>query len=311
MQLLSSRWSVSFGRFTLNGALSAEDLDRCLEAAAAKFAVPEHPESEMRLPAPCGLYDPAGPVAAHRFLDSDGNTWLGVGTRLVANTPNPAMVEAEFRRRAADRFGPEWGIAKKRILNGIRRTTKREMAARTPFRLSEVGAIFICVQSGEIVTVGNAGMTIAKDLVGRVSALSAWAFRAPEKENAPKLLSILRRQEDSILPWPTGTASLKRKRGDVKESCSVRMLNWSAGSEDAASLIAQHWLPEKIQMNWGDGRFGVVDLTGLTSVRWVGNISVPDPHETVEIRLSMLLEMDRRVRALIVEAGAPVLLEDA
>lgn len=311
MQLLSTRWSVNFGRFTLNGTLTAEDLDTCLAAVAQKFAVPERPELEMRLPAPCGIYDPAGPVVAHRFLDSDGNTWLGVGTRLVANTPNPAMVEAEFRRRAAEQFGPEWGLAKKRRLSGLRRATKREMAARTPFRLSEVGAIFICVQSGEIVTVGAAGMAIAKDLVGRVATLSHAAFRAPEKENAPKLLAILRRQEESILPWPTGTAALKRKRGDSKESCSVRMLSWAAGSADAAGLIAQHWLPEKIQMDWGDGRKGTVDLSGLASVRWVGSISQPDPHNAVEIRLSMLLEMDRRVRALIVEAGAPVLLEEA
>jgi len=312
MLLLSTRWTVSFGQFTLNGALKTEELDTCLSAVASAFAIPEHPDKEMKLAAPCGLYDPSGPVISHSFLDADGNTWLGVGTRLVANTPNPALVEAEFRRVAEMEFGSAWNETKKKRLNGLRFRIKAEMAAKTPFRLGETGALFICIQNGALVSVGHSGMLVAKDLVGRTSVITNSKFRSSSDEFKGPLLAILRNQGASELPWPTGTASLKRRRGDVNETASVKRLGWGTDSQDATDLLNQGWRPIKIEVDWGDHRSAIVDLTGsMASVRWPSKITLPDPSGVVEHRLGQLLAMDARVRGMFVAAiGSALPLED-
>lgn len=312
MQILSSRWTVSFGAFTLNGSLNGEILDSVLEASAAAFKVPSSPDGEVKLAAPCSMFDPGGPVVGLRFLGPDGSTWIGCGTRQLSNAPNPALVEAAFRARALSEMGEEWSTFKKKRLNGLRKAVRRDQAARTPFRLSESGAVFICIQTGEVITIGHAGQAVARSLVGRSAVLSRVSFTAPDKANAGKLLTILRRQEDSIIPWPTGSASLFRRRNEQNESASVRMLSWAQNSQDAHDLLSQKWKPRKIELQWGDERKGGLDLSGvLCSVKWAGPIKAGDPSSFVETRLAMLSEMNAQVSRLVVEAtGTPLPLDE-
>lgn len=302
MQIYSARWSVLMGRFTLNGTPSAEKAEEAILLAASKFAIPDSPEGEVKIAAPCGMWDPASPVTVLRFLDEDGNTWLATGTRALANSPNASLVEADFRRRAQIAFGDDWPQAKKARLNGIRRTTRREMASKTPFRLSEAGALFICLQTGEVICVGHAGALVASDLVGRCSEWSAVSFPKPDKAMSRGLQAYLEHQEDSVLPWPSGTATLSRKRGESTDGCSVKQLNWGSSSREGADLLAQGWHPSKIQLQWGDGRWGTLDLTGhLASVVWPGKVLSADPTETIEWRLGRLREMDAQVSHRIAE----------
>jgi hypothetical protein len=311
MQILSSRWAVGFGSFTLSGALTTEILDAVLAASAQSFQVPARPDGEVKIAGPCGMYDPNGPATPLRFLDSDGNTWVGVGTRALSNTPNPALVEAAFRTRALEEFGENWASQKRKRLNGLRKSVKSTLATATPFRLSEAGALFISLANGEVILVGHSGAAVCKDIVGRNAALSRVAFTSPDKANANKLLSILRRQEESILPWPTGSAALFRRRKDQNESASVRMLSWAHASQDAVDLLHQNWKPKKIELQWGDERRGSLDLTGsLCSVRWSGPIRAEDPTSVVEARLGMLLDMNRQVTSLVADAGGTPLPMD-
>jgi hypothetical protein len=308
MQILSSRWGVSFGAFTLNGRLTGDILDEVLLGSAQAFSIPARPDGEVKLAAPCGMFDPGGPVVGLRFLGENGDTWVGVGTRMLANSPNPALVEASFRTRAHNEIGENWSSAKKKRLNGLRKACRRDLAATTPFRLSESGALFVCLGTGEVVTVGQAGQAVCRDLVGRSAVLSRVAFTQPDKANAGKLLTILRRQEDSIIPWPTGSAALFRVRSEQKESCAVRMLSWAQNSTDAQDLLSQRWKPRKIELQWADERKGSLDLSGaLSSVKWAGGIRVDDPQPAIETRLAMLLTMNSQATRLVAEATAPLL----
>lgn len=311
MQILSSRWAVAFGAFTLSGNLTTEILDTVLAASAQAFQVPARPDGEVKISGPCGMYDPNGPATPLRFLDASGNTWIGVGTRALSNTPNPALVEAAFRTRALEEFGENWTATKRKRLNGLRKSVRSTLATTTPFRLSEAGALFISLANGEVILVGHAGAAVCKDIVGRNAILSRVAFTSPDKANANKLLSILRRQEESILPWPTGSAALFRRRKDQNESASVRMLSWAHESRDAVDLLTTGWKPKKIELQWGDERRGSLDLTGsLAAARWSSPIRAEDPTSSVETRLGMLLEMNRQVTALVAEAGGtPLPLE--
>jgi len=304
MQLLSSHWSVSFGAFTLSGVLKSDDLEAALRTSATILSVPAHPEKEMKLHAPCGMFDPSAPAAPEHFLDGSGNTWVGIGTRTVANSPSPSLVEPEFRRLALERFGTEWPTTKKSKLNYLRRKAKMDLAARTPFRLSEAGALFVCLQTGAVVSVGHAGVAVAKDLVGRVGELMSVNFSLPVLATSAALLAFLRLQENSSLPWPTGTAALYRKRGDAKESCSVRQLSWQGQSADAMALINNNWRPAKVEVQWDATRKGIVGLTGrLEGVSWGAKIEAADPHPTVESRLARLIEMDEEVHAVLLSCA--------
>jgi len=300
MRVLSTSWPVSFGQFTLNGRLTSDALERAINGAASAHTVPSRPEKEVRIAAPCGLFDPSGPVVVHSFLGPDGSAWVGVGTREVTNAANPALVEARFRARAAEEFGDGWNFVKKRKLANLRRTVKAEMAASTPFRLGDAGAIFICLADGQTVVVGKSGIKVASDLVQRIPELTHVRFRGVVRDNRRSLLAILRRQEEEIIPWPNGTASLTRRRLEVNESASVRSLSWAANSQDAHDLLAQNWRPVKIELQWADGRKGSLDLTGgLCSVKWGRPIRAADPHSDVEDRLGMLLNMDGAVQILV------------
>ena len=302
MQLLSTRWSVSFGQFTLQGDLAPDALEGAITTSAQMKSIPAHPEGIMKIASPCGLYDPNADAVAHRFLDGRGYTWLGVGTRLVSNVPNPALVEAAFRARAVAEFGDSWDTTKKRRLNGLRKAVKRDLAERTPFRMSESGALFICLQTGETVSVGHGGMLVSKDLVGRIGSLKSVSFRSSDKTNATRALAILKHQEDGTTPWPTGTASLKRKREQQTESASVRKLNW-VQSQDATNLIHLQYKPERIELSWAD-HSGIADLTGgLAVIHWPKKIGAADPQEDVEARLRKLLELDDQARALFLSAS--------
>ena len=308
MQILSRRWGVTFGAFTLNGRLTGDILDEVLLGSAQSFSVPARPDGEVKLAAPCGMFDPAGPVVGLRFLAEDGGTWIGVGTRMLSNSPNPALVEASFRTRAHNEIGENWSVAKKKRLNGMRKACRRDLAAGTPFRMSESGALFICLGTGEVITVGQAGQAVCRDLVGRSAVLSRVAFTQPDKANAGKLLTILRRQEESIIPWPTGSASLFRVRSEQKESCAVRMLSWAENSQDAHDLLSQRWKPRKIELQWGDERKASLDLSGvLCGVKWGGPLKMDDPQPFIETRLGMLRAMNGEATRLVSEATAPLL----
>jgi hypothetical protein len=307
MQILSARWTTSFGAFTLGAQIKSVELDAAFHASAIAFAPPANPEKVMKLCSPCGMFDPTGPAVGHSFLDGNGNTWIGVGTRMYSNAPSPSLVEAEFRRLAKERFGDEWSTAKKSKLNYQRKVAKTNLAGRTPFRLGEVGALFICLQSGETISVGHGGEMVAKDLCGRIESLTRVNFASIQKEMPGHLLSWLRLQDEATLPWPTGTVSLFRRRMEFNESASVRMLNWSQGSQDAADLLSQSWKPSKIQVQWGDGRFATIGMTGrIGTVSWGGKVEGDDPSELIESRLTRLLAMDAEVRAKLIQQ-APLL----
>ncbi len=305
MQLLSMRWGVSFGQFTLMGTLTPDLLEKVFATSADMAAMPAHPEAELKLAAPCSLYDPNLPPTPISFLDRDGNTWIGVGTRVVSNTPNPALVEALFRHKAHAEFGDEWTKGKgiKKRLARMRKEARLELAIQTPFRMSEAGALFVCLSSGALVSIGHGGITIAKDMVGRAKELHRVAFRLVDKTNQQKALAILQQQDADITPWPTGTAALRRRRGDVTETCSVRRLKWSKDSQDAADLLLTNWKPEKIELQFADSSVCAADLTGgIASMRWTGTIRDADPSPVIEARLSSLLVKDAAVRDLFVKA---------
>jgi hypothetical protein len=310
MLLVGSRWSVAFGAYTLGATLKSDDLETAVNAAFAAKTIPSHPDAEMKISAPCGFYDPGTGPTFYPFLDGRGATWIGFGIRQVANTPNPAIVEALFRERATSQFGETWHLQKKKRLNGLRKAVKNEVADKTPFRLTEFGALFICLGSGECIACGAAGILVAKDLVGRIDALTRVAFTATQVSVGGDLLNVLRRQEDSITPWPTGTASLRRKRNKENESASVRMLNWSEKSQEAHDLLAVGFKPVKIEMQFGEsaGKKSCekvsVGLTGrVESVGWTDKIHDADPSPKIEARLSRLLDMDNQVRGLLLPVG--------
>ena len=310
MLLVGNRWSVAFGAFTLGAKLTSDDLEVAVKAAFAAKVIPSHPDAEMKISAPCGFYDPSTPPTFYPFLDGRGATWIGFGIRQVANTPNPAIVEALFRERATSQFGETWHLQKKKRLNGLRKAVKNEVADKTPFRLVEFGALFVCLGSGECIACGAAGILVAKDLVGRIEALMRVAFTATQVSVGGDLLAVLRRQEESITPWPTGTASLRRKRKKENESCSVKMMSWAKDSQDAQDLLGTGWKPAKIEMQFGESVVKKicekisVGLTGrIEAVSWGDKIFDADPSAKIEARLARLLDMDNQVRGLLLPVG--------
>jgi len=318
MMLIGSRWGVAFGAFTLGRALKSDDLEEAVKGSFGAHSIPTHPDKEMKISAPCGFYDPSTAPTFYSFLDGRGTTWVGFGIRQVTNNPNPAIVEALFRDRAKEQFGETWHLQKKKRLNGLRKAVKNELADRTPFRLTEFGALFVCLGSGECISCGAAGILVAKDLCGRIDALTRVAFTRTDPAVGGQLLALLRRQEDSITPWPTGTASLRRKRQKQIESCSVKMLNWSQASQDAQDLLGTGWKPCKIELQFGESAGKKVcekvsvGLTGrIESAGWGDKIYDADPSVKIEARLARLLDMDAQVRALLVPAGVSPLPMEA
>jgi len=316
MLLIGSRWSVAFGAFTLNAILKSDDLEVAVKASFDAHTIPTHPDAELKISAPCGFFDPSTAPTFYSFLDGRGATWIGTGVRQVANTPNQAIVEALFRERATSQFGETWHLQKKKRLNGLRKAVKNELADGTPFRLTEFGALFICLGSGECIACGAAAILVAKDLVGRIGALTRVSFTATQPTSSPALLRVLRRQEESITPWPTGTASLRRKRKKENESCSVKMMSWGQDSQDAKDLLITGWTPAKIEMQFGESEGKKicekvsVGLTGrVESVGWGDKIQDADPSVKIEARLARLLEMDAQVRTLMLDGTSPLPLE--
>lgn len=300
MQLLSTRWSVTVGQIALNGTVSASRAEEAILASASALELPAHPEGEVKRSLPCGLYDPQAPVVVHRFLDADGNTWLGVGVRAVANTPNPAYVEAEFRRRALAQLGETWASQKPRVLNAIRRQSKEDLAVNTPWRMSQAGAFFLCLQTGAVLVVGAAGCDVVADLMGRCAEWSSVSWPKLDKEAHTVLLAYLRSQSASRLPWPTGSASLVRQRGEVLDHLSVRDLAWDETSAEAQALLDAGWHPLKIQLMWGDERKAILDRSKtLASISWTQKLVEEDLSDAVERRLGLALGMIEQVRATV------------
>lgn len=309
MGLLSTNWSLKFGQFIVSAVIPSDKLEEAFAVCASSFAVPAHPEGEMKIHAPCGILDPSGVVVGHHVLDGDGNTWVGVGTRTCANTPNPALVEAEFRRRAFDLFGSDWSAVKKGKLSRVRKQAKTFLACQTPFRLSDSGALFVCLQTGQFLAVGKAALEVAKDISLRIEEIGDCVTSEPAPERSNALLAFLRTQEDSGTPWPTGTASLNRLRGDLRESCSARLMSWADGSTDAEALLDQGWHPIKIEIGW-DKHFGKIGLTGrLEAITFPGKIEGADPFVEIELRLGQAVAWDQQVQVLIQSfSDQPVLI---
>jgi hypothetical protein len=315
MLLVGSRWSVGFGSYTLGAALKSDALEEAINASYAAHTIPQHPDRQMKISAPCGFYNPGTAPSFQSFLDGRGATWVGTGIRQVANIPNPAIVEALFRDRALSQFGDAWHLQKKKRLNGLRKAVQNEVADGTPFRLVEFGALFVCLGSGEVISCGNAGILVAKDLVGRIDALTRVAFTSTDPAIGGQLLALLRRQEDSITPWPTGTAALRRKRQMALESCSVKGLNWAQNSQDAHDILHSGWKPARIEVQWGEAQGkklcerATVGLTGrIEAITWGDKINDADPQARIEDRLARLINMDTQVRELLLP-GTPLPLE--
>ena len=311
MLLIGSRWSVAFGAFTLGATLKSDDLEAAVKASYAAKTIPTHPDAEMKISAPCGFYDPSTAPTFYSFIDGRAANWVGFGIRQLANIPNPAIVEALFRERASSQFGATWHLQKRKRLNGLRKAVKNECADRTPFRLVEFGALFVCLGSGECIACGAAAILVAKDLVGRIEALMRVSFTSTQASVGGELLNVLRRQEEQITPWPTGTASLRRKRNKENESASVKMLNWSATSHEAQDLLTAGFKPARIEFQWGEsGQKKIcekanVGLTGrIEAVGWGNKLTDADPSPGIEERLARLIDMDTQVRGLLIPAGA-------
>jgi hypothetical protein len=311
MLLTGSRWTVAFGAYTLGAQLKTDDLESAASGAYTANSIPAHPDKEMKISSPCGLLDPNKPPTFHPMLDGNGNSWVAFGVRQLSNAPNPAIVEALFRQRAEEQFGTAWDLTKKKRLNGLRKAVKNEVADKTPFRLVEFGAVFVCLGSGEIISAGNAGVIVAKDLVGRIDALSRVAFAASSPDTGGLLLAYLRRQSEKLIPWPTGTVSLRRKRKKENESCSVKMMGWTQDSQDAADILLAGWKPVRIEVMWGEEgqkkvcERGTVGMTGrLESVSWGDKIGDSDPCVKIEARMGHLLVMDAEVRHGLQASGS-------
>ena len=87
MQIVSSKYSLHFGQFTMNGQVKANKAEEAIKMSADLFSVPKFPEKEMKVVCPSGLFNPEGKLESIHLL-TGGASWLGVGVCALSNTPN-------------------------------------------------------------------------------------------------------------------------------------------------------------------------------------------------------------------------------
>lgn len=312
MKILGNSWPLAFATYTHDGNIKTDDLAVALEAARKMAPEAEPCEKVQRIVSPCDLLDPTAPFQVRTVLDSAGNTWAMVGVSVVTNAPSASLVEAEFRRSILAAIGPDWGKSKKSLIKYHRLKAKATQTKRTPYRLTEVGALAVCLLTGEVVMLGGGAAVLAHDLCGRIPSLQSLTLTGKADAGKAALYGILRRQDQGTVPWPTGTAALSRVRSDSKETCAVKLLSWVEGSEDALALISQGWRPDRIEVQWANGRGNIDRTLRLCSITWPSKLDGDDLMSQIEERFALMLDRDREVRALVVDVlvGASFFADD-
>jgi hypothetical protein len=213
-------------------------------------------------------------------------------------------VEATFRERARVEFGDEWDMTKKKRLNGLRKVVKNDLADAQPYKLKSTGAIFFSPSCGRWLLLGSGALASAQDLQGRIPwlqmGLSDFAQPATE-ETAVHLLALLKSKSEK-LPWPSGGATLVHTNGDRRDTASIKGADFSDPAEALAGLLADDWMPESVELSWGNMVGTMGRILRLTSLRFRGPVKDADPSVQVESRLDLWLKCYQEAQDRLKEA---------